>query len=95
MSWPTDRSTAEPIEIHFATRQDLSAQPRYAATLDCVMRVGLIRFHRSPPPPASACDYIKLQTFFDGAGLAVCCEPRRVGRDIRVGLLLVRQLMAA
>ena len=41
------RSTAPPEEIPFRTRQDLSAQPRSAATLDCVTRVGLIRFHRS------------------------------------------------
>ena len=53
------------------------------------MRVGPIRFHGSPRPPTSACDQIKLQTFFDGAGLALCCGPRRVGRDMPVGLLLV------
>jgi hypothetical protein len=28
---------------------------------------------------------MKLQTFFDGAGLALCCGPRRVGGDMPVG----------
>src|SRR5215470_17112601 len=48
--------------------------------------------HGRPRPPTSACDHIKLQTFFDGARLALCCGPRRVGRDMRVGLLLVRPI---
>ena len=30
-----------------------------------VMRAGLIRFHGSPRPPTSACDPMKVQTFFD------------------------------
>src|SRR6185295_7929263 len=54
-----------------------------------VMRVGLITFHGSPRAPTSVCDHMKLQTFFDGAGFALCCGPRRVGRDMPVGLLLV------
>jgi hypothetical protein len=29
--------------------------------------------------------------FFDGAGLALCGEPRSVGRDTQIGLLLVGQ----
>ena len=53
------------------------------------MRVGLITFHGSPRAPTSVYDHIKLQTFFDGAGFALCCGPRRVGRDMPVGLLLV------
>ena len=57
--------------------------------LGAVMRVGLIMFHGSPRAPTSVCDHMKLQTFFDGAGFALCCGPRRVGRDMPVGLLLV------
>ena len=62
--------------------KDLSAQPRYAATRRGVMQVGLIRLHGSPLPSTSASDRINFQTFFDGAGLALCCEPRRVGLDM-------------
>lgn len=54
------------------------------------MRVGLIRFHGSSRPPTSACDHMKLQRFFERAGLALCCGHRGVGRDMRIGLLLVR-----
>ena len=77
------------ISKHNATRQDLWRPTAICGDLGGVMRVGLIRFHGSPRPPTSACDQIKLQTFFDGAGLALCCGPRRVGRDMPVGLLLV------
>ncbi len=66
-------------------------QPRHAAPGWC-LRVSLIRFHGSPRPPPSACGQRKLQTFFDGAGLALCCTPCRVGRDMPVGLLLVSRI---
>ena len=59
------------------------------------MRVGLIMFHGSPRAPTSVCDHIKLQTFFDGAGFALCCGPRSVGRDMPVGLLLVMRAKGA
>ena len=55
-----------------------------------VMRVGLITFHGSPRAPTSVCDHIKLQTFFDGACFALCCGPRRVGRDTPVCLRATR-----
>jgi hypothetical protein len=73
-------------------RQGRTYPLRYAGDLGGVMRVGLIRFPWSPRPPTSVCDLIKLQTYFEGAGLALCCGPRRVGRDMQVGLLLVRRL---
>jgi hypothetical protein len=51
------------------------------------MRVG-DKVHGSPRSPTSACDH-KVADIFDGLGLALCCGPRRVGRHMRVGLLLV------
>src|SRR5438046_5186679 len=33
---------------------------------------------------------MKLQKFFDAARLLICCEPRWAGRDMPVGLLIVR-----
>ena len=38
----------------------------------------------SVQPPHEVC------TFFEQAGLALCCEPRKVVRDVPVGLLVVR-----
>ena len=55
------------------------------------MQVGLLRSHGRLLRPISACDRMKLQTFFDAAHLLICCEPRWAGRDMPVGLLIVRQ----
>ena len=74
---------------HCATSQDQSVQPRYAATWRGVMQVGLLRSHGRLLRPISACDRMKLQTFFDAAHLLICCEPRWAGRDMPVGLLIV------
>ena len=74
----------------FATSLDQSVQPRYAATWRGVMQVGLLRSHGRLLRPISACDRMKLQTFFDAAHLLICCEPRWAGRDMPVGLLIVR-----
>jgi diadenosine tetraphosphatase ApaH/serine/threonine PP2A family protein phosphatase len=54
-----------------------------------VMQVGLLRSHGRLLRPISACDRMKLQTFFDAAHLLICCEPRWAGRDMPVGLLIV------
>jgi hypothetical protein len=54
----TERDKAEPIR-----------PTAICGNLGGVMRVGLITFHVSPRAPTSVCDHIKLQTFFDGAGL--------------------------
>ena len=72
-----------------ATSQDQSVQPRYAATWRGVMQVGLLRSHGRLLRPISACDRMKLQTFFDAAHLLICCETRWAGRDMPVGLLIV------
>ena len=53
------------------------AQPRYAATL-VVLCGSVSSGFWSPRPPTSACDQIEFQTFFDGAGLALCCGSRRM-----------------
>jgi hypothetical protein len=37
---------------------------------------------------------MELQKLFDEAGLALCCGRGEVGRDMRVGLLLLRPLYA-
>ena len=34
-----------------------------------------------------SCLYSSVLTFLGGSGLALCCEPRRIGRDLPVGLL--------
>ena len=72
---------------HWATSQDGSVQPRYAATWRGVMQVGLIKVLREPASSISPCRRTKLCTFFEQAGLALCCEPRKVVRDMPVGLL--------
>ena len=74
-----------------ATSQDQSVQPRYAATWRGVMQVGLLRSHGRLLRPISACDRMKLQTFFDAAHLLICCDPRWAGLDMPVGLLIVRR----
>jgi hypothetical protein len=53
------------------------------------MQVGLLKSHGRLLRPISACDRMKLQTFFDAARLLICCEPRWAGRDMPVGLLIV------
>jgi len=75
---------------YWPTSQDQSVQPRYAATWRGVMQVGLLRSHGRLLRPISACDRMKSQTFFDAARLLICCEPRWAGRDMPVGLLIVR-----
>ena len=55
------------------------------------MQVGLLRSHGRLLRPTSACDRMKLQTFFDAAHLLIRCEPRWAGRDMPVGLLIVRR----
>ena len=82
---------AREIRRSFATSQDQSVQPRYAATWRGVMQVGLLRSHGRLLRPISACDRMKLQTFFDAAHLLICCEPRWAGRDMPVGLLIVER----
>jgi hypothetical protein len=86
---PVWRLRSGPITKHYATSQDQSVQPRYAATWRGVMQVGLLRSHGRLLRPISACDRMKLQTFFDAAHLLICCEPRWAGRDMPVGLLIV------
>jgi hypothetical protein len=55
-----------------------------------VVQVGLIsRCRRASLQQALAS--VRLAISFGGTGLALRCEPRRVGRDMSVGLLLVRQ----
>ena len=51
------------------------------------MQVGLIKVLREPASSISPCRRTKLCTFFEQAGLALCCEPRKVVRDMPVGLL--------
>jgi len=51
------------------------------------MQVGLIKVLREPASSTSSCRRTKLRTFFEQAGLALCCEPRKVVRDMPVGLL--------
>ena len=52
-----------------------------------VMQVGLIKALREPASSTSACRDTKLCTFFEQAVLALCCQPRKVVRDMPVGLL--------
>jgi hypothetical protein len=71
-----------------ATSQDGSVQPLYAATRRGAMQVGLIKVLREPVSSISPCHRTKLCTFFGQAGLAFCCEPRKVVRDMPAGLLV-------
>ena len=75
-----------------ATSQDGSVHPRYAATGRGVMQVGLIKVLREPASSISPCRRTKSCTFIEQAGLALCCEPRKVVRDMPVGLLVVSPL---
>ena len=52
------------------------------------MQVGLMRVRRSSPHLTRPCERT-LRILRGAARLALCCEPRRVGRDMPVGLLLV------
>jgi hypothetical protein len=62
---------------HFATSQSLDPFSRvHAATWRGVMQVDL---------SMSPCRRMKLCIFFEQAGLALCCEPRKVVRDMPVG----------
>ena len=54
-----------------------------------VVQICLVRFHRSPRPPSSACDQIELQTFFDGAGWRYAAGVAKSTTILPVGLLLV------
>ena len=57
----------------------------HAATWRGVMQVDLIKVLREPASSMSPCRRMKLCTFFEQAGLALCCEPRKVVRDMPVG----------
>jgi hypothetical protein len=58
----------------------------HAATWRGVMQVNLtlIKVLREPAS-SSRCRRMKLCTFFEQARLALCCEPRKVVRDMPVG----------
>jgi hypothetical protein len=77
------------IDHPLATSQDGSVQPRWEATWRGVMQVDLIKAVREPAYSISPCRRTKLCTFFEQAGLVLCCEPRKVVRDLPVGLLVV------
>jgi hypothetical protein len=57
----------------------------HAATWRGVMQVDLIKVLREPASSMSPCRRMKVCTFFEQAGLALCCEPRKVVRDMPVG----------
>ena len=84
------RKNLRPIGKPWATSQDGSVKPRYTASWRGVMQVGLIKVLREPASSISPCRRTKLRTFFEQAGSALCCEPRKVVRDMPVGLLVVR-----
>ena len=71
-----------------ATDQDRSALAAIRSTERGVMQFGLMRGRRGSPHLASPCDRA-LRILRGTARLALCCEPRRVGRDMPVGPLLV------
>ena len=73
-----------------ATSQDGSVQPRFAATWRGVMQVDLIKVLRGPASSISLFRRTKLCAFFEQAGLALCCEPRKIVGEMLVGLLVVR-----
>jgi len=77
--------------VPVATFQDGSDQPRYRGDpagcyagrpSQSLTRACLLD---------SACRGTKLCAFFEQAALAVCCQPRKVVRDMPVGLLVVGQ----
>jgi len=55
------------------------------------MQVGIITRHTNLLSTKCAC-VLNLGHIPAEAGLALCCEPCRVGGDLPVGLLLVRHL---